>query len=110
MICPGFYTGAVPVPESLLLSPSPLVPLEPISTTSILSSVSPAQMEELRRTCKSNMQCIYDTIATGSSELGLHTLEARQRFEELALIHSKTFEKSLWFCHLPVLVCLYLMV
>lgn len=98
------FSGAVPVPESLLLSPPPPVPLEPISATSLLSSVSPAQMEELRRTCRSNMQCVLDTIATGSSELGLHTLEARQRFEELALIYGKTLEKRLRFAHLPLLI------
>lgn len=61
-------------------------------------------MEELRRTCKSNMQCVLDTIATGSSELGLHALEARQKFEELALVYGKTLEKSLAFGHLPVLI------
>lgn len=98
------FAGAVPVPESLLLSSPPLIPLEPISTASLLSSVSPVQMEELRRTCKSNMHCIHDTIASGSSELGLHTLEARQRFEELALIYGETWENSLCFCYLTVLI------
>lgn len=95
------------------MSPPPLVPLEPISTASLLSSVIPAQMEELRRTCKSNMPCIHDTIASGSSELGLHTLQARQKFEELALIYGETWENFLCFllfectdpnrsdCHLP---------
>lgn len=98
------FAGAVPVPESLLLSPPPLVPLEPISTASLLSSVSPAQMEVLRRTCKNNMHCIHDTIASGSSELGLHTLEARKRFEELALIYGEAWENSLSVCHLAVLI------
>lgn len=88
------FAGAVPVPESLLLSPPPLVPLEPISTASLLNSVSPAQMEGLRRTCKNNMHCIHDTIASGSSELGLHTLEARRRFEELVLIYGETWDNK----------------
>lgn len=52
-------------------------------------------MEELRRTCRSNMPCIHDTIASGITELGLHTLEARQKFEELALIYGETWENSL---------------
>lgn len=96
------FAGAVPVPESLLLSPPPLVPLEPISTARLLSSVSPAQLEELRRTCKSNMHCVHDIIASGSSERGLHTLEARQKFEELALIYGETWENSLGF-----IICMY---
>lgn len=107
------FAGAVPIPESLLLSPPPLVPLEPTFTASLLSSVSPSRLEELRRTCKGNTPCIHDTIASGSSELGLHTLAARQKFEELALIYGETWENSLCFllfeyihpnrsdCHLP---------
>lgn len=61
-------------------------------------------MEGLRRTCKNNMHCIHDTIASGSSELGLQTLEARQRFEELSLIYGETCESSLCFCDLTVLI------
>lgn len=90
LTCVFAFEGAVPLPESLLLSPPPLVPLEPMSTASLLSSVSPAHMEELRRTCKGNMHCIHDIIASGSSELGLHTLEARQKLKELALIYGET--------------------
>lgn len=83
------YPGAVPVPESLLLSPAPLVPLKPISTARLLGSVSPAQLDRLRRTCKGSVQCIHDTVASGSSELGLHTLEAERQFDDLALIYGE---------------------
>uniref|UniRef100_A0A3Q3WEH4 Uncharacterized protein n=1 Tax=Mola mola TaxID=94237 RepID=A0A3Q3WEH4_MOLML len=83
-----FGLSAVPVPESLLLSPPPLVPLEAVSTAQLLASVRPAQVEEVRRTCKGSMQCIHDTLASGSSELGLQTLEAKKRYQDLALIHN----------------------
>lgn len=83
------FLGAVPVPESLLLSPPPLVPLEAVSTAQLLASVRPAQVEEVRRTCKGSMQCIHDTLASGSSELGLQTLEAKKRYQDLALIHGE---------------------
>lgn len=82
--------GAVPVPESLLLSPPPLVPLEPISTARLLESISPAQLEELRRTCKSCLQCVHDTVATGSAELGLQALEAKKQYQHHTLIFGKT--------------------
>lgn len=72
-----------------MLSPAPLVPLKPISTASLLGSVSPAQLDRLMRTCKGSVQCIHDTVASGSSELGLHTLEAKRQFEDLALIYGE---------------------
>nr|XP_033469720.1 mucin-like protein [Epinephelus lanceolatus] len=78
---------AVPVPESLLFSPPPLVPLEPASSKQLLESVSPAEVEELRRTCEGSMQCVHDTIASGSSNLGLQTRDAKKRFQNLALIY-----------------------
>ncbi|XP_049457035.1 mucin-like protein [Epinephelus fuscoguttatus] len=78
---------AVPVPESLLFSPPPLVPLEPASSKQLLESVSPAEVEELRRTCEGSMQCVHDTIASGSSDLGLQTLDAKKQFQNLALIY-----------------------
>lgn len=93
------FVGAVPGPESLLLSEAPSAPLEHVSTASLLSSVSPSQLEELRRTCKGIMQCVHDTIASNSTELGLHTLEARQRFQDLALIYGETSGKCLHFPH-----------
>uniref|UniRef100_A0A8C4EQG9 Si:ch73-105b23.6 n=1 Tax=Dicentrarchus labrax TaxID=13489 RepID=A0A8C4EQG9_DICLA len=84
----GFgMSWAVPVPESLLFSPSPLVPLEPASTEHLLESVSPAEVEELRRTCKSNMQCVHDILASGSSKLGLQTLDAKKQYQNKALIY-----------------------
>ncbi|KAI3362951.1 hypothetical protein L3Q82_011622, partial [Scortum barcoo] len=78
---------AVPIPESLLFSPSPLMPLKHVSSELLLESVSPAELEELRRTCQGSMQCAHDTLASGSSELGLWTLEARKRYQNLALIN-----------------------
>ncbi|KAM8851962.1 mucin-like protein [Synchiropus picturatus] len=78
---------AVPPPESLLFSPPPLVPLEPVSNEDLLKSMSPAVAEELRRTCKGNMQCVLDTAATGDPDLGLKTLETKKRFQNLASIY-----------------------
>nr|XP_040035340.1 fibrillin-1 isoform X2 [Gasterosteus aculeatus aculeatus] len=78
---------AVPLPESLLFSPPPLVPLESASFELLLASVSPADLEGLRRTCEGSTQCIHDTVATGSSELGLQTLEAKKQYKNLALIY-----------------------
>lgn len=81
--------GTVPIPESLLFSPSPLVPLEPASFEDLLEDVSPAVVEELRRTCSGSMQCVHDTLASGSSDLGLQTLDARKQYQNLALIYGK---------------------
>ncbi|XP_039639005.1 mucin-like protein [Perca fluviatilis] len=76
-----------PVPESLLFSSPPLVPLEPVSSEQLLESASPAEVEGLRRTCEGSMQCVYDTLATGSSDLGLRTLDAKKQYDNLALIY-----------------------
>ncbi|TMS04304.1 Calmodulin [Larimichthys crocea] len=78
---------AVPVPESLLFSPPALVQLEPVSSESLMKNVSPAETEELRKICKGSMQCVYDTLASGSSDLGLQTLDAEQNYENLAMIY-----------------------
>ncbi|XP_042290199.1 fibrillin-1 [Thunnus maccoyii] len=78
---------AVPVPESLLFSQPPLVPLEPISSKDLLESISPAAAEDLRRTCKGSMQCVHDTLASDSSDLGLSTLDAKKQYQNLALIY-----------------------
>lgn len=83
------FLGAVPLPESLLLSPPPLVPLESASSEQLLENISPAEVEEKRRICKGNMQCVHDAIATGSSDLGLLTLDAKQQYQNLALIYGK---------------------
>ncbi|CAB1443899.1 unnamed protein product [Pleuronectes platessa] len=78
---------AVPVPESLLFSPPPLVPLKDVSTEHLLGSVSPAEVEELKKTCKGSMMCVHDTLASGSSDMGLQTLDAKKQFQNLALIY-----------------------
>ncbi|TDH00847.1 hypothetical protein EPR50_G00174060 [Perca flavescens] len=84
----GFgLSWAVPVPESLLFSSPPLVPLEPVSSEQLLESASPAEVEGLRRTCEGSMQCVYDTLATGSSDLGLRTLDAKKQYDNQALIY-----------------------
>lgn len=92
------FLGAVPVPESLLLSQPPLVPLQSVSTEQLLGSISPAEVEELRRTCKGSIQCVHDTLASGSSDQGLQTLDAKKQYENLALIFGK----------MATLVCFYL--
>lgn len=64
-------------------------------------------MEELRRSCKGNAQCVHDAVASGSSETGRHALEARQRFEELALVHGEAHPHPptpRWFGPSPVLI------
>ena len=88
-VCVFVFLGAVPVPESLLFSPPPLVPLKHVSTEHLLESVSPAEVEELRKTCKGNMMCVHDTLASGSSDMGLQTLDAKKQFQNLALIYGK---------------------
>lgn len=103
-MCVFVFLGAVPVPESLLFSPPPLVPLEPVSTAHLLESVSPAQLEGLRRTCKGSMQCVHDTVASGSSELGLQTLEAKKQFQHLALLYGETDTLKKVLCFHPWLV------
>ncbi|KAG7512991.1 mucin isoform X2 [Solea senegalensis] len=77
----------VPGPENMLFSPPPLVPLKHVSSEDLLESVSPAQVERLRRTCKGNMFCVYDIIASDSSEMGLQTLDAKKQYLNLAQIY-----------------------
>lgn len=81
----------MPVPESLLLSPPPLLPLEPVSTAQLLAAVSPARLEGLRRDCGGCLQCVHDTVATGSTELGLQALEAKNLYQR----HTRTFGEML---------------
>ncbi|XP_024916753.1 mucin-like protein [Cynoglossus semilaevis] len=78
---------AVPDPESLLFSPPPLEPLQPVSSQDLLSSVSPAEVEEMRRSCKGNMLCVLDTVATGSPELGQNTLMADIDYSKMAQVY-----------------------
>lgn len=72
--------GSVPVPESLLLSPPPLQQLEAVSTARLLATISPARLEGLRKDCGGCLQCVHDTVATGSTELGLQALEAKNHY------------------------------
>lgn len=81
--------GAVPVPESLLFSPPPAAPLRSISSQLLLDSVGPAELDDLRRTCRGAVQCVHDILASGSTELGLHTLEAKTQHRLLAVIHGE---------------------
>ncbi|CAJ1066922.1 mucin-like protein [Xyrichtys novacula] len=89
-ILPDFgLSWAVPVPESLLpfVSPHPLSPLKSLSFEQLIDSVSPAEVEEMRRTCRGSLQCVHDTLATGRSDLGLQTLDAKKQFQNLAQIY-----------------------
>ncbi|XP_029031266.3 fibrillin-2 isoform X1 [Betta splendens] len=78
---------AVPVPESLFLPQTPLLSLKYNSSQQLLDSISPAQADKLQKTCQGSIQCMCDTVASGSSELGLRTLEARTQYQNLALIY-----------------------
>ena len=48
--------------------------------------VSPALLEDLRRTCQGSMQCVHDTLASDSPNLGLESLQAEQQYHNLALV------------------------
>lgn len=78
--------GAVPGPESLLSSQTPNNSLVVTPIENLLKSLSPVEIEELTRTCKSSMQCVHDTVATSVPELGQETLKAETEFQNLALI------------------------
>uniref|UniRef100_A0A3Q4HTD6 Si:ch73-105b23.6 n=1 Tax=Neolamprologus brichardi TaxID=32507 RepID=A0A3Q4HTD6_NEOBR len=78
--------GLSPGPESLLSSLTPMNSLVVTPTEDLLKSITPAEIEELTRTCKSSMQCVHDTLATGVPELGQETLKAETEFQNLALI------------------------
>uniref|UniRef100_A0A3Q3LYD4 Si:ch73-105b23.6 n=1 Tax=Labrus bergylta TaxID=56723 RepID=A0A3Q3LYD4_9LABR len=83
-----FGLSAVPLPESLLFSSPPLSPLVSPSLEQLMGSVSPAEVEDLRRICRGSLQCVHDALATGSSDLGLQTLDAKRKFKNLALIYN----------------------
>lgn len=85
----------VPVPESLLLSPPPLEQLEVVSTASLLAAISPARLEGLRRDCGGSLQCVHDTVATGSTELGLQALEAKNHYHHHTQIFGETVPLSI---------------
>ena len=72
-----------------MFSLPPIVPLEHVSSENLMESVSPAEVEELRRTCKGSMECVHDALASGSSDLGLQTLEAKKQYKNLALIYGE---------------------
>uniref|UniRef100_A0A3Q1BQA9 Uncharacterized protein n=1 Tax=Amphiprion ocellaris TaxID=80972 RepID=A0A3Q1BQA9_AMPOC len=84
------WTWAVPVPESLLFSSPPREALEYVSTEKLLETVSPTEVEELRRTCERSMQCVFDILASGLADLGQKTLDAQKLFEKLSLIYGNT--------------------
>ncbi|KAM9727935.1 uncharacterized protein ACNS7B_018224 isoform 2-T2 [Menidia menidia] len=77
---------AVPGPESLLFSAPPRVPLASASTQVLLEGFSPAEVEEKKRICQGNMQCVHDTLASGISDLGQQTLGAKTKFLNLAVV------------------------
>ena len=88
------FLGAVPGPESMLFSAPPQVPLASVSTKVLLESFSPTEVEEQRRICQSNMQCVHDALASGIADLGQSTLDAKTQFEKLALIYGKQHSQS----------------
>ncbi|CAG6017969.1 unnamed protein product [Menidia menidia] len=77
---------AVPGPESLLFSAPPRVPLASASTQVLLEGFSPAEVEEKKRICQGDMQCVHDTLASGISDLGQQTLGAKTKFQNLAVV------------------------
>ncbi|XP_061766914.1 mucin-like protein isoform X4 [Nerophis ophidion] len=77
----------VPQPESLLFSSSALVPLEPVSFKELYEGFSPDVVVKLRKTCQGSRPCVHDTLASGSSVLGLQTLNAEKQYKNLALIY-----------------------
>lgn len=81
--------GAVPLPESLLFSTSPTASLVPVSGEDLLASVSLAELDEMKETCEDSMQCVYDTLASGSPEIGLQSLEAQKKYYRLAQTYGK---------------------
>ncbi|XP_049591742.1 fibrillin-2 isoform X1 [Syngnathus scovelli] len=81
---------AVPQPERLLFSPSPLDPFEPISLNELLRGFSPDVVENMRRICQGSLQCVQDSLASGTSDLGLQTLNAEKQYGNLALIYGNT--------------------
>lgn len=43
-----------------------------------LNDVLAAASNEIHELCANNMECIFDTVQTGNSEIGLETLETQQ--------------------------------
>ncbi|XP_008274757.1 fibrillin-1 [Stegastes partitus] len=84
------WSWAVPLPESLLFSSPPQSPLQYVSTEDLLQTISPAEVEDLKRTCESSWQCVVDTLASGFADLGQMTLDAQKLFKRLALIFGNT--------------------
>uniref|UniRef100_A0A3Q1EUP3 Si:ch73-105b23.6 n=1 Tax=Acanthochromis polyacanthus TaxID=80966 RepID=A0A3Q1EUP3_9TELE len=82
-----FGWSAVPGPESLLFSSPPREPLEHVSTGKLLETVSPTEVEELRRTCERSEECVFDILASGLADLGQKTLDAQKQFEKLSQIY-----------------------
>uniref|UniRef100_A0A3Q3J623 Uncharacterized protein n=1 Tax=Monopterus albus TaxID=43700 RepID=A0A3Q3J623_MONAL len=82
------YFGLSPVPESLLFSQPPLVPLVPTSTDQLLRGTGPAEVETLLRACEHHIQCVHDALASGSSDLGLQTLDTMKQYQQRAQIYN----------------------
>ncbi|XP_029962393.1 fibrillin-1 [Salarias fasciatus] len=78
----------VPGPESLLFSSPPQEPLKSVPTEELLNTTSPAEMKELRRSCRDSMPCILDTLASGLPEVGQQTLAAKTQLRNRAWIHA----------------------
>ncbi|XP_060727479.1 mucin-like protein [Tachysurus vachellii] len=76
---------AVPLPESLLFTTSPLTPFQPVSTELLMASVSPDALSRLQETCKGSMQCVHDILATNNTDLGLQSLQDQKQFYKLAV-------------------------
>lgn len=81
--------GTVPGPESLLHSLPPNGSFSPVSTELLLASTSPSKLDELKKTCKSSMPCVHDTLASGIPDVGQQALDAETQFQNLALIYGK---------------------
>ncbi|XP_057703561.1 fibrillin-3 [Corythoichthys intestinalis] len=81
---------AVPQPESLLFSSSPLNPLEAVSLKELLEGFSPDVVEQQRKICQGSMQCVHDSLASSSPDLGLQTLNAEKQYQNLAQIYGNT--------------------
>lgn len=88
-VCVCVLSGAVPGPESLLFSSAPKDPLQVPPIGNLLQTLSPAELEEVRRNCKNSTQCGHDTLTSSIPELGQWTLRAEMQFQNLALIKGK---------------------
>lgn len=84
--------GAVPLPESLLFTTAPLTPFQPVSTQTLMASVSPDTLARLQEMCEGSRQCVHDILATKNTELGLQTLKDQKQLYKLAVV----FGESQW--------------